>query len=311
MKSIASIIIAFIVSSSLVFSQNNSITEEDFKISEFIDGTLALPKDENSKTLAIIIAGSGPTDRDGNQNFMKSNALKKLAHQLTQRGIATFRYDKRTVKQVKTGNIDSATSFDDFVTDAVDVINYFKTADTFSEIYVIGHSQGSLVGMLAAKSNVDGFISLAGAGNNIGDVITEQIGKQVPQLKTTTKTIMDTLKTGKTVEEYPPMLSSIFSKDIQPFMISWMAYYPSEEIKQLDIPVLIVNGTKDLQVPEEEAKLLKQSSPEAELVLIEQMNHVFIEIDGNDLENSKSYNESSRQISTQLIDSIEEFIKSH
>jgi len=311
MKSIASIIIAFIVSSSLVFSQNNSITEEDFKISEFIDGTLALPKDENSKTLAIIIAGSGPTDRDGNQNFMKSNALKKLAHQLTQRGIATFRYDKRTVKQVKTGNIDSATSFDDFVTDAVDVINYFKTADTFSEIYVIGHSQGSLVGMLAAKSNVDGFISLAGAGNNIGDVITEQIGKQVPQLKTTTKTIMDTLKTGKTVEEYPPMLSSIFSKDIQPFMISWMAYYPSEEIKQLDIPVLIVNGTKDLQVPEEEAKLLKQSSPEAELVLIEQMNHVFIEIDGNNLENSKSYNESSRQISTQLIDSIEEFIKSH
>ena len=102
-------------------------------------------------------------------------------------GIATFRYDKRIVKQILKKDIDPNITFDDFVTDAVSTIDYFKKEDKYAGIYVIGHSQGSLVGMLAAKDRADGYISLAGAGQSIDKVITEQIASMDPSLVEGTK----------------------------------------------------------------------------------------------------------------------------
>lgn len=297
---------------SVAFSQEKLFSEADISINKWIDGTLLTSVNNDSKkpTLAIIIAGSGPTDRNGNQNFLKNNALKKLAENLTNKGISTFRYDKRIVKQIRKGDVDKDLMFDDFVSDATDVINYFKEKETYSKIYVIGHSQGSLVGMLAAKENADGFISLAGAGQNIGDVIVDQVTKMAPKLGEEAQKVVDKLKKGETTTEYPQALSSVFSIDIQPFMINWMQYNPTEIISELKIPVLIVNGTKDLQVSEEEAQLLKDANEDAELKIIENMNHVLFNIEGDDLENSKSYNEAFRPISTELIESIVEFIGS-
>lgn len=294
----------------LGFSQNKSFTEEEISISKWIDGTLLHPNDVEKPNLAIIIAGSGPTNRDGNQNFLKSNSLKKLAEGLSQDGIATFRYDKRIVKQIRQNNVSKNIMFDDFVSDASDVIDYFKSKNNYNKIYVIGHSQGSLIGMLSAKDKADGFISLAGAGNNIGDVIIEQITKTAPIFSEDTKRVVGQLKEGKTTTDYPAALSSMFSSDLQPFMINWMTHYPSEIIKELDMPILIINGTKDLQVSVTEAHLLKEANAKAEIVIIEKMNHVLFEIEGGDLENSKSYNESFRTISPQLMNSIIDFIKS-
>jgi pimeloyl-ACP methyl ester carboxylesterase len=291
------------------FCQDNLFTEEEISISSLIDGTLLTPNTNEKQILAIIIAGSGPTDRNGNQNFMKNNSLKKLAEGLANEGIATFRYDKRIVKQIRQGNIDKNVMFDDFVGDAVDVINYFKNKEAYSKIYVIGHSQGSLVGMIAAKGKADGFISLAGAGQNIGDVIVDQVTNMAPKLGEEAQKVVDKLKNGETTSEFPPMLASVFNIDIQPFMINWMQYNPTEVIRKLNIPILIVNGTKDLQVSKEEAKLLKDANENAELKIIENMNHVLFEIEGDDLENSKSYNEASRTISLELIESITKFIK--
>jgi len=141
---------------------------------------LLLPNEKEKPNLIIIIAGSGPTDRNGNQNFLKNNSLKKLAERLTENGIATFRYDKRIVKQIRQGNVDPNISFNDFVTDAISVLNYFKLKDNFNKVYIIGHSQGSLVGILAAKEGADGFISLSEAGKTIDEVIIDQINKTAP-----------------------------------------------------------------------------------------------------------------------------------
>ncbi|WP_111683757.1 alpha/beta hydrolase family protein [Winogradskyella tangerina] len=306
MKPFSLIIILFI--SALSFSQEQTYTDEELSVSKFIDGTLLKPKETTKTKLAIIIAGSGPTDRNGNQNFLKNDALKKLAVGLTKNGIATFRYDKRVVKQIRQGNVDPNIMFDDFVSDAKDVITYFKTSGSFEEIYIIGHSQGSLVGMLNANEDVDGFISIAGAGQNIGDVIVEQVTNMAPQLGEAAKKVVDQLKKGERTTDYPQALASVFNADIQEFMINWMQYYPTEIIKELEMPVLIVNGTKDLQVSEAEAKLLKDANENAELVIIKNMNHVFFEIEGDDLENSKSYNEIKRPIATQLVQSIVDFI---
>ena len=82
------------------YSQEPTYTPKDITINAFIDGTLLIPTDIEKPNLAIIVAGSGPTDRNGNQNLLKNNSLKKLAEGLSKEGIATFRYDKRIVKQI-------------------------------------------------------------------------------------------------------------------------------------------------------------------------------------------------------------------
>jgi hypothetical protein len=305
------ILILFLVSLAS-FSQDNLFSEEEVTITKHIEGTLLIPLDLDSRnpSLAIIIAGSGPTNRDGNQNFLKNNALKKLAEGISNNSIATFRYDKRIIKQIRQGKVDKDIMFDDFVSDATAVIDYFKAKEIYNKIYVIGHSQGSLVGMLAAKDKADGFISIAGAGQNIGDVLVKQITKMAPKLGEEAQKVVTKLKDEKTTTDYPATLASVFSLDIQPFMINWMKYTPTEIIKELKMPILIINGTKDLQVSEDEAKLLKVANDKTTLIIIENMNHVLFDIEGDDLENSKSYNESNRPISPKLISSIMEFIRS-
>jgi fermentation-respiration switch protein FrsA (DUF1100 family) len=131
-----------------------------------------------------------------------------------------------------------------------------------------------------------------------------------PKLGKETQPIVEQLKQGKMVTDYPSALASVFSRDIQPFMIAWMTYNPTEVIKELEMPILIINGTKDLQVSESEAQLLKVANEKATLIIIEDMNHVLFEIKGDDLENSKSYNESFRPISPKLVSSIIKFIGS-
>ena len=296
--------------SAFCFCQEKTYTTEDISVSKYIDGTLLKPNGDKTSVLAIIIAGSGPTDRNGNQNFLKNDALKKLAEGLANKGIATFRYDKRIVKQIRQGNVDPDIIFDDFVSDAKDVIGFFRDKSLYKKLYVVGHSQGSLVGMLAAEKNVDGFISIAGAGQNIGDVIVEQVSNMAPKLGEEAQKIVDRLKKGETTTDYPQALASVFNTGIQAFMINWMQYSPTEIIKELNIPILIVNGTKDLQVSEQEAKLLKEANEKATLNIIENMNHVLFEIKGDDLENSKSYNEAFRPISTELVEVITDFIHS-
>lgn len=306
MKNVILFFICFYVNA--LSAQDQSYKSIDLSITSLIDGTLLTPNDTNKPDLAIIIAGSGPTDRNGNQNFSKNNSLKHLAEALTNNGIATFRYDKRVVKQIKLGKIDKRIKFDDFVEDAIAVLNYFKDQGVYNRIYIVGHSQGSLIGMLASQHGADGFISLAGAGQNIGDVLIEQVTKTAPQFEEDTRRVVEKLKKGKSAKDYPPALESIFNSDIQPFMINWMSYYPIKELKKLDIPILLINGTKDLQVSVKEAELLKAANDRAQLKIVENMNHVLFIFEGSDLENFKSYNESWRPVSEELISSIISFI---
>jgi pimeloyl-ACP methyl ester carboxylesterase len=302
-------LIALLLVVSISFAQDKNYTAIDISINKHIDGTLLNPIGIEKPNLVIIIAGSGPTDRDGNQNFLKGNSLKKLAQGLTSKNIATFRYDKRIVKQIRKGNVDKNIMFDDFVVDAKSVVNHFKDLKTYNKIYIAGHSQGSLVGMLAAQDYADGFISLAGAGQAFDKVIIEQVEKTAPMFLEDTKRVFKVLAEGKTTTDFPPALASIFNIDVQPFITNWMSYNPESEIKKLDMPILIINGTKDLQVTEAEANLLKAAAPNAQIKIIAKMNHVLVPIDGDTLENSKSYNEAARKLSPELLEAIIGFIK--
>ncbi|MDC7999760.1 alpha/beta hydrolase [Aequorivita todarodis] len=291
-------------------AQNEKYNSEDLSITPLIDGTLLVPEASGKLPLAIIIGGSGPTDRNGNQQMVVNNSLKFLAEGLYGNGIATFRYDKRIVKQMKLRSIDEKNiRFDDFIADAVAVLEYFKKDKRFSKIYIIGHSQGSLVGMMAAQDGADGFVSIAGAGQEIDDVIVDQLAKQAPGLADNARTSFDDLRANGVAYNYSPGLASIFRKEIQPFIFSWMQYDPKVEIAKLHIPVLIINGDRDIQVQVSEAELLKNAKPDAEYKIIPKMNHIFKEIEGNDLENSKSYNLYNLPVMPELIEAVSSFIK--
>lgn len=288
-------------------SKAQSAVAKELSINPLIDGTLLIPEGVNNPPLVILIAGSGPTDRNGNQAFMKNNMLKKLAVGLSKNGIACFRYDKRIVKQLKTRQFDNNIRFDDFVTDAKSVVNYFKSS--YKEIIIAGHSQGSLVGMLAVEAGAQKFISLAGAANTIDHIILEQIKKTAPVFAADTKRVLDILKEGKTTTDFPVALSSLFNIETQTFIGSWMNYNPMMIVNELEIPTLIINGTKDLQVSSSEALLLKDHSKDAQLYIIENMNHLLFEISGDDLVNSKSYNEIKHTVMPEVLEIITNFIK--
>jgi len=303
------IILLFVLSVSFCFAQDTAYTQRDLKVSQYIDGTLLLPTNVDAPKLAILIAGSGPTDRDGNSSMAKNNSLKLLAQELSKNGVATFRYDKRSVKMIKTRdeNVNNI-MFDDFVDDAAAVVSYFKKGNEFSELYLIGHSQGSLIGMLAANKDVDGLISLAGAGQPIDEVIVDQIAKQQPGLDDNARNAFAELRKKGSTSNYQPVLESIFNRSVQPFMLSWMRYDPAAEIKKLEMPVLIINGGKDIQVPVTEAEMLYAATPSATYKILPTMNHIFRAIEGNDLENQKSYNAPTLPLVPALTETILNFM---
>ena len=290
------------------FSQEKNYDSLQVSIDPEVQGTLLSPKGENQPPLAILIAGSGPTDRDGNQAQLKNNSLKYLAEGLAQKGIATFRYDKRVIAQINKATVqEEKMTFEDEVNDALLVINHFK--DKYKKIILIGHSEGALVGLLVAqKVVVSKFVSISGAGNSSATLIEEQIGKNAPQLKEESQKIISQLRKGELVDNISPYLAPVFRKSVQPYLISWFKYEPAKEITKLQIPILIVQGTNDLQVEDKEAQLLKEAQPKAQLLLIEGMNHVLKKVKTLE-ENQQSYLNPDLPISGELVEGIASFIK--
>lgn len=293
-------------------AQTKKITETEIAVNPLINGTLYLPENNSTKTkLVIMIAGSGPTDRNGNQMGAVTNFSKKFAVAVAEDGNAVFAYDKRMFAQMKSGEIKEETMrFDDGINDAKDIINFFKAQKKYSKIIIAGHSEGSLIGMVAAQGNADAYISLAGVGTSADEIILEQISKQAPMLKDEVQKNLATLKSGQTFKLENQMLASIFRESVQPYMISWFKYNPQDEIKKLKIPVLIVNGTKDIQVTVKELELLKAAKTDAKVAVIDNMNHLFREIKGDDTENMASYTDANLPVMPELIAIVNQFIKS-
>jgi len=304
-----SLLILLLSFTSFNFSQEKTFKTQDIEIDSLIKGTLFIPEKLSKKTkLVILIAGSGPTNRNGNQVGVYNNSLKYLAEGLAKNNIAVFSFDKRIIALTIAKKIDEKSlRFEDMITDATMVFNYFKIQKKYKKIIIAGHSEGSLVGMITAKDKADDFVSIAGPVRLIDEILLEQIAKNTPFLIEATDKNLALLKEGKTFENKNPMLESLFRESVQPYLISWIKYNPQEELKKLFIPVLIINGTKDIQVPTSDAELLKKSYPKADLVIIEKMNHVFKEII-KDEDNLKSYNNPNLPVLPELINCITKFV---
>ncbi|WP_103071232.1 alpha/beta hydrolase [Aquimarina sediminis] len=292
----------------LCLAQEKEYNSAVVKINKYIEGSLVTPYSDHNVPLVIFIMDSGAINRDGNDRMSKNDTFKKLSHELARLGIASYRYDKRLFKMDHLGIKEHEISLDHFIEDAISVIDYFNKNEKYQKIVIAGHGQGSLIGMIAAKGKANGFISIAGNAVSIDQVIIEQIAKQAPGLDKSAYVAFKQLKENGRATGYDPALESIFRYDLQSFMRSWMKYDPSEEILNLEMPILIIHGDKDLQVELAQSEKLKEVAPQSEYLFVQNMNHILREIKGSRLENHKSYNEPFRKIIPEVLTGIANFV---
>ena len=280
-----------------------------------IHGKLMLPESTLPCPVVLIIAGSGPTDMNGNSigAGISNNSLLYLAQELAANGIATVRYDKRGIgTSSAAGCKEEELRFDHYIDDAAAWADKLANDKRFSKVIIAGHSEGSLIGMIAASHSkaVKAYISISGCGSPAYEILEQQLQSQPAQLQEESAAICKELREGHTVEQIPFYLAALYRRSVQPYLISWFRYNPAQEIAKLNIPVLIVQGDKDIQVSVEEAEKLYSAQPAASLHIIENMNHILKQCDTTDqMKQLATYSNPDLPIKAELVSHIVEFIK--
>lgn len=243
-----------------------------------IHGTLSVP-DNASRTAVLIIAGSGPTDRNGNSSVtgIATNTYKMLADSLAARGYASLRYDKRGIAASAAAATDeSQLTFEAYIDDAVAWVEFLAADERFDRVVLAGHSEGGLIALVAAKrtDKVVAVVTLAGVGESIDATLRRQLGTQPEPYRSECMRIIDELKAGRTVSDPMPELAALFRPSVQPFLISQMRYEPATEARTLLQPLLVVQGTTDIQINLNDAIKLSTVNPRTRLAIVSEMNHV-------------------------------------
>lgn len=278
-----------------------------------LKASLMLPSDNSKRTVVLIVAGSGPTDRDGNSGLLpaKNNSLLMLAAGLAENGIASLRYDKRGVGDSFAAMVEqSELRIGTYAGDVAAWVRLLKADGRFDHVVVLGHSEGSLLGLSSAQETApDAFISLAGPGRNFADLLRSQLLREGSGFEAgDIDHILSEIRAGRLVDDIPDGLISVFNQSVQPYLTSSFALSPTALISALEIPVLILQGDHDIQVSLEDAELLHNACPTAEYRLIHGMNHVLKPAPEDLAENMATYYQPDLPLAEGLIDAITGFI---
>jgi pimeloyl-ACP methyl ester carboxylesterase len=299
---------AFAVFLSISLSTVNVCAEESRINVGAIDAVLTIPPGVERPPVALLIAGSGSTDHDGNGPQIKPATLKKLSEQLLARNIATLRYDKRGAGGWKAefGRPEDF-RFKDYVDDAVLLVNFLRGSGKFSRVVLVGHSEGGLVAILAAQRvPVDRLVLLATAARRQGDLLKAQLEKQLkPEVFAAIAKAIDEIMAGQIVDPLPPGL--VIPPSMQPGIASAFTEDPIGPLKRIEAPTLIVGGGRDHQVARLDFVALSAAAPAAKTLWLADMNHVLNDV-SDEADDLAAYSQSERSLDGVLIDQIASFI---
>lgn len=279
-------------------------------------GTLSGTLISAGKTAALIIAGSGPTDRDGNSALnLRSNVYKLLAEGLAANGISTLRYDKRGVGASHAAmTTELELRFQTYVDDAKAWAHELSVRTGAQRVWVIGHSEGALIAERAAEHNPEifGLILISGAGRKASDVLREQLGAMLPEpLKQQAFDAILELESGRPIESPPPQLLGLFRPSVQPYMISWLSLDPAAILAALKQPVFILQGDTDIQVSIEDARRLAAARSDTQLAILNGVNHILKVAPPERSANMATYNNPDLPLAPGVLDTVVNWIKQH
>lgn len=275
-------------------------------------GTLVEPEGAAHKPAVLLIAGSGPTDRDGNSTLpgVRPATLKLLADGLAKEGLTSLRFDKRGIgASAAAGPGEAEVRFIDYVDDAVAWARFLRARPHVSCVVVVGHSEGALVAAMAAlRTSVCGVVELSGAGRAAGAVIREQLRNRLPpEVARRVEATLSALEAGRTVAD--PPLPSLLRPSVQPYLISWLPIDPAAELAKVRAPVLLVQGGRDRQIFPEDARRLSAAGPGAQVATLPDADHVLKDAPADPAADLTTYADPDRPLDPLLIPTVAAFVK--
>lgn len=284
-----------------------------------LSGTLLSPEDAPS-AVAVILPGSGPTDRDGNQApALRASTYRLLAEGLAAEGIATVRIDKRGIGASAAAGLDETKlRFSDYAADARAWAAEAARLTNQPCAWLIGHSEGALVALEAVQDAPDpdngkicGLVLLSGAGRPAGGVLREQLTALPDPLKTQAYDALAELEAGRTVAAPPAALAALFRPSVQPYLISWLPLDPAALLAAYEGPVFIGQGTTDIQVGVVDARTLAAADPDATLKLWDGVNHVLKTAPADRAGNIAAYADPDLPLAPGVAGDVAAFIKAN
>lgn len=279
-----------------------------------LHGTLLAPEGP-ARAVAVILPGSGPTDRNGNspQFGISAQPYRLLALGLAERGIATVRIDKRGIgESAAAAPSEADLRITAYVEDARVWAAEAAARTGQPCAWLIGHSEGALIALAAVDGHADsicGLILLSGAGRPAGVILREQLGPQLPEpLKTEAFHVLSELEAGRTAADTPPALAALFRPSVQPYLISWLVLDPTALIAAWDGPVLIGQGTTDIQIAVADAEAMAAARPDARLILWDGVNHVLKVAPADRAANIATYADPDLPLAPGVVDDVAGFI---
>ncbi len=282
-----------------------------------LSGTLLRASEGGEGPVALIIPGSGPTDRDGNNPLgVAASPYRLLAQALLERGIATVRIDKRGMFASKAAIADAnAATIPDYAADTAAWVAATRKATGASCVWLIGHSEGGLVALVAAQEveGLCGLVLVAAPGRPVGDVIKAQLRVNPANfvLVPSADAAIDALSAGRRVDPatLPQPLLGLFNPALQGFLISLFSYDPADLAAKVKLPLLIVQGGRDTQVPVADAERLAAANPAAKLVVLPDLTHVLKDVpDGTPAANLATYRDPDLPLGKGVAEAVADFI---
>lgn len=268
--------------------------------------------------VVLIIPGSGPTDRDGNNPLGVTAApYRLLAEALAAKGVSSVRIDKRGMFGSKAAIADpNKVTIGDYATDTHSWVAAIQKQTGAKCVWILGHSEGALVALAAAREprGICGVILVSGAGRKLSDVIREQLKSNPANAPVLDQAMaaLDKLDRGEHVDvtNMNPALLKLFAPQVQDYLIDMFKRDPAKLAASLKVPLLIVQGERDIQVSVTDAKDLAAAQPKAKLVLIPAMNHVLKDVASDDrAANMATYSDPALPVDATLVDTIAAFVK--
>lgn len=291
--------------------QSAPVSEDIFILSEPapLHGTLLGPPD--AQAAAVLIPGSGPTDRNGDQlPAIRAGTLRLLAEDLAGQGVATVRIDKRGVGASAAAALsEDALRFDHMAEDARAWAADLAQRTGRDCVWLMGHSEGGLVAQVAAADNpqVCGVVLLASAGRPAADILREQLTALPQPMRDQAMHALSELEAGRTVETVPG-LEALFRPSVQPYLISWFRHDPRELAATYDRPMLVVHAERDIQVNEADADALTTAQPIARRLDLEGVNHVLKAAPADRAGNIAVYADPDAPLAEGLADAVAAFV---